>query len=203
MVENHAGQTIKVFCSDNGREYMSFEFEGFLKNHGIIHEKTAPYTPKQNGLSEVMNCIIIERARSILYDSNISKGFWVQAVSMAIYLINRSPAPRLPDKTPHEAWTNAKPSIADYCPFGCPAYAHVPKERRTKLDSKTRKCIMMGYEPGTKAYRLWDPKQRCMIISRDVIFDERLNPPSVPEQKVDLAEIIWNGEDAENNSGIT
>lgn len=62
---------------------------------------------------------------------------------------------------------------------------------------------MMGYEPGTKAYRLWDPKQRRMFISRDVIFDERLKPPSIPEQKVDLTEIIWNGENAVNELGVT
>ena len=203
MVENLTGLTIKVIRTDNGGEYTSIEFEGYLRNHGIIHEKTAPYTPEQNGLAEVMNRIIIERARSMLHDSNISKGFWVQAVIMAAYLINRSPASRLPDKTPHEAWTSEKPSISYYRPFGCPAYAHIPKEKRTKLDSKTRKCIMMGYEPGTKAYRLWDPKCKCMFTSRDVIFDERPNPPSIPEPKVDLSEIIWNGENAINETGIT
>ena len=60
MVENLTGLTIKVIRTDNGGEYTSIEFEGYLRNYGIIHEKTAPYTPEQNGLAEVMNWIIIE-----------------------------------------------------------------------------------------------------------------------------------------------
>ena len=53
---------------------------------------------------------------------------------------------------------------------------------------------MLGYEPGTKAYRLWDPKRRCIVKSQDVIFDKRLNPPKKPQPPVDLSEILWNGE---------
>jgi hypothetical protein len=53
---------------------------------------------------------------------------------------------------------------------------------------------MVGYEVGTKAYRLWDPKRRTIVKSRDVIFDERLKPPAVSAPPVDLSEILWDGE---------
>ena len=62
--------------------------------------------------------------------------------------------------------------ITGYQPFGCPAYAHVPKQNRKKLDSRTCKCIMVGYMEGTKAYQLWDPSTRSVVTSHDVIFDE-------------------------------
>ena len=56
--------------------------------------------------------------------------------------------------------------------FGCVAYAHVPKEQRKKLDDKGVKCIFTGYSSESKAYRLYDPLNIKMILSRDVKFLE-------------------------------
>lgn len=70
--------------------------------------------------------------------------------------------------------------------FGCDAYAHVPKDERRKLDSKSRKCVFLGYGKETKGYRLYDPKQAKVFFSRDVHFDERrheIEQPAEREQK--------------------
>ena len=56
--------------------------------------------------------------------------------------------------------------------FGCVAHAHVPKEQRKKLDDKSVKCIFTGYNSESKAYRLYDPLNNKMILSRDVEFLE-------------------------------
>eukprot|EP00253_Pinus_taeda_P028323 PITA_28323 len=40
--------------------------------------------------------------------------------------------------------TGKKPSLSHLRVFGCDAYVHVPKEKRTKLDSKSEKCIFIG-----------------------------------------------------------
>ena len=32
--------------------------------------------------------------------------------------------------------------------------------------------IFVGYEPGSKAYRAYDPMTRRIHISRDIVFDE-------------------------------
>ena len=56
--------------------------------------------------------------------------------------------------------------------FGCVAYAHIPDELRKKLDKKVQKCIFVGYSEDTKAYKLYDPVIRKVIISRDVQFVE-------------------------------
>ena len=55
--------------------------------------------------------------------------------------------------------------------FGCTAYAHVLKDERQKLDSKSRKCFL-GYGSETKGYRLYDPKRKRVFFSRDVLFNE-------------------------------
>eukprot|EP00253_Pinus_taeda_P006021 PITA_06021 len=64
----------------------------------------------------------------------------------------------LEDKTPQEVWTGKKHSPSHLRVFGCDAYVHVPKEKRTKLDSKYERCTFIRYKDGLKAYKLWNPK---------------------------------------------
>eukprot|EP00253_Pinus_taeda_P009658 PITA_09658 len=80
----------------------------------------------------------------MLSGAGLGQAFWVEAVETACYLVNRSPSSTLEDKTPQELWTSKKPSHSHLRVFGCDAYVHVPKEKRTKLDSKSEKCIFIG-----------------------------------------------------------
>lgn len=41
-----------ILMSDNGRQFVSTEFETFLKNNGIVHKTSAPYHPATNGQAE-------------------------------------------------------------------------------------------------------------------------------------------------------
>ena len=53
----------------------------------------------------------------------------------------------------------------------------VPKEQRQgKLDKKAIEMIFVGYEPGSKGYRFWNPATRWIVVSRDVTFDEETFP---------------------------
>lgn len=56
--------------------------------------------------------------------------------------------------------------------FDCIYYAHVPSEKRIKLDEKNKKCIFVTYNSNAKKYQLYDVEVEKLIISRDVIFDE-------------------------------
>ena len=62
--------------------------------------------------------------------------------------------------------------------FGCDAYSHIPKDERSKFDSKTRKCILVGYGQETKGYRLYSLTQQKVIHSRDVSFCEQAEKPA-------------------------
>ncbi|KAK0589362.1 hypothetical protein LWI29_013222 [Acer saccharum] len=48
----------------------------------------------------------------------------------------------------------------------------VPEARRTKLEDKGEKCILVGYGDRTMGYRLYNPITKKVIFSRDVIFEE-------------------------------
>ena len=85
---------------------------------------------------------------------------------------NRSPTNAVQGRTPHEAWTNEKPSVDHLKVFGCLCYSHVAKDERQKLDVKARRCIMLGYGTETKAYRLYDVERKKVFYSRNVIFNE-------------------------------
>ncbi|KAL6321449.1 hypothetical protein AAG906_016548 [Vitis piasezkii] len=97
------------------------------------------------------------------------------------------PTKPLLNKTPIEAWSGRKPSVRHFKVFGCLCYSQVPKERRSKMDETSEKCIFMGYSSQSKGYRLYNLKTNKLIISRDVIFDEKAawnweedSPRSVP-----------------------
>ncbi|KAB5564961.1 hypothetical protein DKX38_005015 [Salix brachista] len=56
--------------------------------------------------------------------------------------------------------------------FGCKAFVHIPKDERSKLDVKTRQCIFLGYGLDEFGYRLYDPVEKKLVRSRDVVFME-------------------------------
>ncbi len=63
--KNQSGCQLKILYTDGGREYMG-EFNDCLKENGISHEVTAPYSPKQNEKAEKVNRTIIGLDRAIL-----------------------------------------------------------------------------------------------------------------------------------------
>ena len=101
----------------------------------------------------------------MLSGTGLGQEFWAEEVETACYLVNRSPSSVLEGKTPHEVWTGKKPSLSHLRVFGCDAYVHVPKEKRTKLDNKSEKCIFIGYKDGLKGYKLWNPETRKVVYS--------------------------------------
>ena len=49
---------------------------------------------------------------------------------------------------------------------------HIPKDERSKLDVKTRQCIFVGYGLDEFGYRFYDPVEKKLVRSRDVVFVE-------------------------------
>jgi hypothetical protein len=179
LVENqHQPLTIKSFRSDGGGEYISQAFTSYLREHGIQRQQTPPYTPEHNGVAERMNRTLVECARSMLHDAQLSYKYWGEAVITACYIRNRCPTRSLSSInlhiTPYEAWFGIgnKPSIQHLRVFGCKCYAHIPDVKRSKLDSKAIECIFVGYSSESKAYRLHDLTNNRILISRDVTFIE-------------------------------
>ena len=172
LAENETGRTIKILRSDRGGEYNSKDFESFCALHGIRRQLTTAYTPQQNGVSERKNRTILNMVRSMLAKSLVPKVFWPEAVNWSVHILNRSPTFAVQNMTPEEAWSGRKPSVDHLRIFGCIAFAHIPDEKRKKLDDKSEKCVFLGVSEVSKAYKLFNPFTKKIIISRDVVFDE-------------------------------
>lgn len=90
MVVNQFKRDLQILHTDNGCEYVNEEFKSFLESKGIQHERTAPYTPQQNGRAKRELRSIMETARTMLYAKNVPLNMWAEAVNCAVYLLNRN-----------------------------------------------------------------------------------------------------------------
>lgn len=168
-----SGERVGTLRSDNGGEYISKEFEDYLKSKRVRHQLTVPHTPEQNGVAERMNRTLMESARSMMAHAGLSDSYWAEAVATAAYLRNRIPTTAFREKmTPYERWYGRKPDLSNLKVFGCMAYAHIPDVQRQKLDKKAVKLRFVGYSIQSKGYRLLDEKTSKVVIRRDVIFNE-------------------------------
>jgi len=99
--------------------------------------------------------------------------FWGEAVTTVVFILNRTPTKALKGKTPFEAWYGRKPSVSFLRTFGCIGHVRKTKPVLTKLEDRSTPMVLLGYEEGTKAYRLYDPRRGKVVVSRDVVFDEK------------------------------
>jgi len=170
-VQTRFQKTPKKLRSDRGGEYIGAQLQAFLRNEGVQTELTCPRSPEQNGSAERKNRYLVEMTRNMLLDADLPKKYWGEALITANHLQNKLPASG-DHTTPHEKWTGRKPNLSYIRRFGCTAYAAIPSERRQKLDSKARKLILVGYESGTKGYRLLETSTDKIYVSKDVRFLE-------------------------------
>lgn len=98
--------------TDNCGEYVSKEYQSFCSENGILLQYTMPYNPEINSLTERMNRTLLNKARTILLESGLSKEFWGEAVYTSAYLINRSPT-SVKEKITSELWEGKKPNVTN------------------------------------------------------------------------------------------
>jgi hypothetical protein len=108
----------------------------------------------------------------MLKGMGVPASFWGEAVSTVVHILNRSFTRSVDGQTPFEAWHGHKPDVQYLHVFGCRAHVKITRPGLKKLDDRSVPAVFLGYEPGSKAYRLYDPVAKRILVSRDVVFDE-------------------------------
>jgi hypothetical protein len=169
FLETQTGRRVRAVRSDNGGEYVGAALAAFFQERGIEHQRTAPYTPEQNGAAERLNRTLLERARAMLIDARMEGSWWAEAVVTACYIRNRCPTHGR-SKTPWELLMGSKPDISHMRVFGCAAWVHVPRAQRRKFEPVSKRGVLVGYF--SKAYRVWMPESDRIMVTAAVVFDE-------------------------------
>ncbi|XP_010412990.1 PREDICTED: uncharacterized protein LOC104699374 [Camelina sativa] len=164
------GEDVRTVRSDNGLEFLSMT--KFFHEQGIVHERSCVYTPEQNGRVERKHRHILNVARALRFQAHLPLEFWGECVLTAAYLINRTPSPVLNNQTPYERLHKKPPLYEHLRVFGSLCYAYNPRRHGDKFESRSRRCVFVGYPHGQKGWRLFDIEAAEFFVSRDVVFSE-------------------------------
>ena len=69
----------------------------WMKEKGVIHDVTAPYTPQQNGVVGRWNRTMMEGVRTLLHEALIGDEWWAEALRHIMWVKNRTPHRALPN----------------------------------------------------------------------------------------------------------
>jgi len=136
QAEKEAGKEIRALKTDGGGEYMNHQFKSYLRNCGIAHRISPPYTSRNNGLAERANRTLVESARCMIADAQMDKAFCCFAVATAPQIRNPIPSKSYEDISPLQYFTGKPPSIGYLLMFRSVTYTLIPTEKRRKLDLK-------------------------------------------------------------------
>lgn len=97
LVHTQFSKIIKVFRSNNAPE---LQFTNFFAPKGTLHQFSCVETPQQNSVAERKHQHLLNVARTLFFQSRVPTKFWGGCVLTTCYIINRTPAPLLENKSP-------------------------------------------------------------------------------------------------------
>ena len=86
----------------------------------------------------------------------------------AAYIQNRCPHTTFGRNTPEEVFAGARPDVSHLRIFGSVCYCHIHVDIKRKLNPSGEKGLVVGYNEISKAYRVYIPARKRIIVSRDV-----------------------------------
>jgi hypothetical protein len=130
LVERLFARKILTMQTDSGGEYK--KLNPFFQCIGISHHVSCPHKHQQNGLAKGKHRHIVEVSLTLLAQSMPLK-FWDEALTTAVYLINRTPSKVINFETPLERLFQTKPNYLSLRVFGCACWPNLHPYNNHKL----------------------------------------------------------------------
>lgn len=188
-VENHFDTKVKTMRSDNGREILQSECGKVFTERGILHQRSLPGVPQQNGRVERKHRFLLETARAMELHANLPDYLCGECILAATQLINLLPTAVLNWKTPYERLMKKEPRYDHLRVIGSLCYARGRTKPKDKFATRGIRCILIGYPCCQKGYKSMDLESKRIFVSRDVVFHESILPFMLNKEKneVELA----------------
>ena len=158
-VQTNTGKVVKIIRFDRGGEFMSSEFQEYLKvERGIKIETTMAHTPQQNGVSERLFGKLFPMIRSQLVSAALPLSLWAEIAQTSAYQLRHRPSRSNPGgATPYEIFFGRKPDVSLMQPVGRVASILGLPSRRSVPAGKIRpvgeRGVMVGYSASSKGWR--------------------------------------------------
>lgn len=190
-----SGHMIRRFRTDQARELVSKEFELYLRDNAIWHEKSTAHSHQQNGIAERYIQSVRCKSRTNLGQAKMPEKFWPEAVKTAAYQMNCLPSKAINEEVPYTRFFGEKPDYGFMKEFGAVASVWQHRTQRETVSNfapRGKECVMMGYQDDMKAYRLWDPIDKKMVLSCNARVQNGKYyqwDVSIPSTTYDLADV--------------
>ena len=182
--------TVKIIRCDNAGENVAFEKAAKDEGLGLKFEYTAVNTPQQNGRVERKLQTLYGRVRSTLVGSGIQlpdrNHLWPEAANVVTDLDSILVRDGSTSSSEQFFGKGVKSHISSTKKFGEPCIVTDRTAIKAKLSDRGKAGNWVGYAKGhpKDTYRIFNPKTKRVILSRDVMFAGKQNKvvsPVTPE----------------------
>ena len=173
QLQIRTGRTLIRFHSDGGGEFIGDRLQVYLSTNGTRITHTTAATPQHNAVAERMIRTLFEIMRSLLFEAGGPESLWGEALLWAAHLYNFTPHPVSGNLPPFQRLFNYQYNVSKLRVWGCDAYVQLLPKDQTKLQSRTKTGIFVGFDETTSAYRIMDPVTHTVSKSNDVQFNEK------------------------------
>lgn len=135
---------------------------------GILNDPASPKSQYSNGRVEALVNHVVDLATAIVERARLATDWWGFALKHVCSVLNMTTLYREVAPITKMSSGRVKPDPLSLRKWGAPAYVHIDKTLRQKMDSKARRGCLVGYDCIMNAYQIFFPNTMSLVDSRHV-----------------------------------